>query len=105
MRIPIPNYVKVNVKLGLELRKKQKNPSSLTASEAKKLGIVSGVSRARQLRDNQTISVQDAKSIRNFLSRFKNSNTERSKVAKLLWGDDDKDRFRKYLNNILSSME
>lgn len=105
MRIPIPNYAKVNARLGLELRKKQKRPSGLTPSEAKKLGINSGISRAIQLRDNQTISVQDAKNIRNFLNRFKNSNTERSKVAKLLWGDDNKDRFRKYLNNILSSMK
>lgn len=104
MKIPIPNYARVNARRGLQLRKKQSNPSGLTKKESSTLGIVSGVNRAKQLRDNKTISIKDAKSIRNFLNRFKNSNTERAKVAKLLWGGDDKNRFLKYLQKILSSM-
>lgn len=102
MRIPIPSYAKQSAKKGLKLRKQQDNPSGLTKKEADKLGINSGVERARQLVNNKTISIKDAKSIRNFLNRFKNSRSKRSEIAILLWGGR---KFRVYLEDILRSMK
>jgi len=101
MRIPITKQAKKSARMGLELRKKQENPSGLTKSEAAKIGVNSGVQRARQLVNNKTISVQDAKSIRNFLNRFKNARSKRSEIAIMLWGGRE---FRSYLDNILKSM-
>lgn len=101
MRIDIPKFAKINAKKGLALRKKQQMPSGLTKEEAKVLGIQSGVERARQLIKNKTISIEDAKSIRNFLNRFKNQRSKRSEIAIMLWGGR---KFRIYLDNILNNM-
>jgi len=104
MRIIIPQYAKAAARKGLQLRKKLPDSKKfgITKEEAEILGINSGVERAKQLIKNRTISINDAKSIRNFLNRFKNARTEKQKGAVLLWGGQ---RFRTYLDNILKNMK
>lgn len=83
-RIIVPEYAKEAARQGLEQRKL--NKAGLTKAEAQKLGINSGVERARQLVRSKTISVNDAKRIGAFYDRFKNQNSPRAETAIKLWG-------------------
>lgn len=83
-RITIPDYAKEAARIGLKER--QTNKAGLTKSEAKKLGINSGVERAKQLIRNKTIPISEAKRIGAFYDRFKNKRTSRSETAIRLWG-------------------
>ncbi len=78
-KIKIPEYAKESARRGLEERKS--NNAGLTKEEASKLGINSGVERAKQLIRNKNISVQDAKRIGAFYDRFKNQDSPRAETA------------------------
>ena len=87
-RIKVPIYAKKKAKQGLAYRKsvsKYKKPG-LTRGQASKLGIASGVERAYQLKNNETISETDAKKIARFYARFKNKKSKRAIEAVNLWG-------------------
>lgn len=83
-RIKVPSYAKEAAKKGLDERKI--NNAGLTKEEAGKLGINSGVERAKQLIRSKTISVNDAKRIGAFYDRFKNQDSPRAETAIRLWG-------------------
>lgn len=88
MRYYVPLYARKAAIRGLKLRAKssKSKKAGLTASEAKKLGIQSGVVRAVQLSRNKTISESDAKSIARFWARWKNQRTPKVEQSFLLWG-------------------
>ncbi len=86
---------------GLELRQKASpsNRGGLTPSEASKQGIGSGVQRAVNLKNRDTVSPKVIKQMRGFLSRSEKSSTispenkgtpwnDKGYVAWLLWGGD-----------------
>lgn len=82
--VKVPPHAKESAREGLKERKV--NKAGLTKSQAKKLGINSGVERAKQLIKSKTIPVKDAKRIGAFYDRFKNQRTERAETALKLWG-------------------
>ena len=86
---------------GLELRQKASpsNRGGLTPAEAAKQGIGSGVQRAVNLKNRNTISPEVIKQMRGFLSRAEKSSkispenkgtpwNDKGYVAWLLWGGD-----------------
>jgi DNA topoisomerase IB/2'-5' RNA ligase len=86
---------------GLEYRQKASpsNKGGLTPAEAAKQGIGSGVQRAVNLKNRDTISPEVIKQMRNFLSRAKKNSkiapehkaepwNDKGYVAWLLWGGD-----------------
>lgn len=83
-RIKIPQYAKNRAREGLKERKI--NKAGLTKDQAKKLGINSGVERAKQIIRSKTLSHEDAKRVAAFYDRFKNKRTKRSETALKLWG-------------------
>lgn len=83
-RIKIPYYAKIAASKGLKERKL--NKAGLTKNEASKLGITSGVERAKQLLRNKYIKENDAKDIARFYARFRNCKTNRCETAINLWG-------------------
>lgn len=87
-RVVVPLYAKQSAKKGLSLRRQssKSNKAGLTKSEASKLGIASGVERAKQLIRSQTISEDDARKVARFYARFKNVRTAKGEQALLLWG-------------------
>lgn len=84
MRIKVPDYAKKAA--GQGLRERIFNKAGLTKSEAKKLGIASGVERAKQIIRKKSIPEEDAKRIGAFYDRFKNCRTDRCETAIKLWG-------------------
>lgn len=87
VRLKIPSYAKSKAREGLNFNKKFPSRAvGLTREESRVLGINSGIIRAKQLLKNQTISLKDARSIRNFYNRFKNVRTKRGEMALNLWG-------------------
>lgn len=88
MRIPIPSYAKSAARLGLKKRASlpKSKKSGLTKSEASRMGISSGVERAKQIINNSTLSEQDARSVGRFYARFRNQRSQKAENALLLWG-------------------
>lgn len=84
MSIKVPLHAKKAALQGLKER--QRNKAGLTKEQAKKIGVNSGVERAKQLITKKSISVEDAKSIARFYDRFKNNRTPRAETAIKLWG-------------------
>lgn len=82
--IKIPYYVKKAAKEGLSERRL--NKAGLDKYQAKKLGINSGVERAKQLIRNKYLKVKDIKRVAAFYDRFKNQKTPRARTALKLWG-------------------
>lgn len=72
------------------LEKRSKLPKSkqfgITKKEAKKLGINSGVERAKQIIRSKNIPEKDAKRVCAFYQRFKNCKTEKCEGSLDLWG-------------------
>lgn len=103
-KIKIPQYAKENAKRGLFLNSQlpKSRKAGLTVREARNYGINSGRKRARQLIKARFISLKDAKSIRNFLTRFQNCKTEKCEIAILLWGGRE---FRPYLIREINRIE
>ena len=96
-----PKAVADAAKKGLELRQKASpsNRGGLTSEEAGKQGIGSGVQRAVNLKNRDTISPEVIKQMRGFLSRSQKSSeisaenkgtpwNDKGYVAWLLWGGD-----------------
>ena len=96
-----PKGVAEAAKKGLEYRQKASpsNKGGLTPAEAGKQGIGSGVQRAVNLKNRDTISPEVIKQMRGFLSRSEKSSTispenkdtpwnDKGYVAWLLWGGD-----------------
>lgn len=83
-RIKIPYYVK---KAAVEsLREREINKAGLTKSKAQKLGIFSGVERAKQIIRNKYLKEDDLKAIARFYLRFRNCKTKKCETAIKLWG-------------------
>lgn len=102
VRIKITQDAKKKAREALKFNKD--NPSlavGLTKQESNVLGIASGVERAKQLIRNKTISIDDAKKVRNFYNRFKNLRTKRGEQALNLWGGR---QFGKQISDILKNM-
>lgn len=83
-RIKIPMFAKNEAKQGLKER--EKNKAGLTPTQARLLGITSGVFRANQLIKKKAISEDDAKAVARFYLRFRNRKTPRTETALRLWG-------------------
>ena len=83
-RIKVPYYAKLVARQGLIER--ERNNAGLTKSQASKLGIVSGVERARQIIRNKYIKEKDLRSMARFYLRFRNQRTPRTETAIRLWG-------------------
>jgi hypothetical protein len=85
-RIKIPQYAKEQARRALSDRDKFSNKPGLTKSQASRLGINSGVERAKQIVNNKYLPEEDARRVGAFYDRFKNKRTPRSEVAIGLWG-------------------
>jgi len=90
--------IKDNASKGLELRKEapKSRKGGLTASQASKYGIGSGVQRAVTLINDKYISPKTIKRMYSFFSRhsvYKNNhdhqNPNRSYISWLIWGGDE----------------
>jgi hypothetical protein len=87
-RVVVPSYAKMAAKRGLDKRKSY-TPSQrpgLDKKQANKLGINSGVERAKQIIRSKSLSEKDAQRVSAFYSRFRNCRTPRCEVAINLWG-------------------
>ena len=87
-KLPVPQYAKEKAREGLNERKQyppSKKPG-LDKEQARKLGINSGVERAKQLIKNKSIPKEDAKRVAAFYNRFRNKRTKRAETAIDLWG-------------------
>ncbi len=93
----IPKYAKNQARQALEERNSlpKSKRFGLDKTQANKLGIASGVERAKQLVRNKHLNESDAKKVARF-SRFNNKTGERAKGAIKLWGGK---RFINKLNN------
>jgi len=83
-KIKIPYYAKTSAREGLEERKV--NKAGLNKSEARRLGISSGIERAKQLINNKFLKEDDAKAVARFYLRFRNCKTKRCETVLKLWG-------------------
>lgn len=99
-RIKIPIYAKVEARKGLQKRKEvpKSKKFGLDVTEAKQLGINSGVARARKIINSNFVTLKDAKSIKNFYNRFKNCKTFKCEGAIQLWGGR---KFGQYLTKLI----
>jgi len=108
-----PQSVAKQAEKGLEYRKKAKGKGGLSVSQAKKEGVGSGVQRAVNLKNRDTISPQTIKRMKAFFDRHeKNASIDskykgepwkdRGYVAWLLWGGD---AGRSWANKIVKQME
>ena len=110
-----PQSVADAAKLGLEYRKKASpsNRGGLTAEEAGKEGIGSGVQRAANLKNRHTMSPKTVRMMSRFFSRHEKNKAinpkfrgtpwnDKGYVAWLLWGGDPG---RSWANKIIRQME
>lgn len=86
--IKIPSYAKQAAKRGLQLRATlpESQKFGIDPGEASKLGIDSGVTRARRIIKNDYMPEWEAKKVARFYSRFKNKTGPRAEGAHLIWG-------------------
>jgi hypothetical protein len=82
----IPQYAKEAARKALVLREGFPKPPGLTREEAARIGINSGVERAKQLIRERELGEYDLMSMRRFYARFRNYHTPRAEVAIMLWG-------------------
>lgn len=87
-KLKIPEYAKREAQQGLELRKKlsKTNKFGLSPKKAQELGIFSGVIRAKQIINNNSIEYRDAYQIYRFYQRFKNCTSPKCEGTIKLWG-------------------
>lgn len=84
----IPRYAKLAARKALKLRASLP-PSKrfgLSPAQARKLGIMSGVQRAKYILNNKYISLTQLMSVAAFYSRFRKKRTVRAEGAIGLWG-------------------
>lgn len=96
---------------GLELRKKNKGKGGLSSSQAKKEGVGSGVQRAVNLKNRNTMSPSTVRRMKAFFSRHeKNKKADKGKslsedkgyIAWLLWGGNPG---QSWANKVVRQME
>ena len=99
-KITIPKFVKKVAKEALQKRRRQKESrqAGLTKEEAQKLGIQSGVERAKQLVRSKYLRYKDMKSMVAFYNRFRGMKTAKVEDAMNLWGGR---RFLRFLKMII----
>jgi hypothetical protein len=95
----IPGYAKEAAAEGLRARELFPKKPGLTKEEAGKLGINSGVERAKQIIREEQLEEHDLRSMARFYARFRNYHTPRAEVALLLWGG------REFLEEIRSGRQ
>lgn len=86
MRLKIPAYAKQAAAEGLRARELFPKKPGLDREQAAKLGIISGVERAKQIVRDEYLEDHDLQSMRRFYARFRNFHSPRAEVAILLWG-------------------
>lgn len=99
--IKIPAHAKSAAKQGLDERRRLA-PSKrfgIDKEQARRLGINSGVERAKQIIRNKNLPLNDAKRVAAFYNRFKNCRTKKCEGAIKLWGGR---RFGRSLSSKLS---
>lgn len=87
-KLKIPVYAKVAAKKGLELRETlpKSKQFGITQEEANKLGIDSGITRAKRIINNNYMPEWEVRKVSNFGKRFWNKTGERAEGAHLIWG-------------------
>ena len=83
-KIKIPFYAKKSAAQGL--REREINKAGLTKSKAQKLGVFSGIERAKQIIRNKYLKEEDLKAIARFYLRFRRCKTKKCETAIKLWG-------------------
>ena len=88
MMFKVPRYAKQEAMKALDTRKNLpvSKRFGIDRDRANRLGINSGVERARQLVRSDTIPEADARRVAAFYSRFKNCHTPKCEGAIALWG-------------------
>lgn len=106
-----PKSVSDAAKRGLELRKNNKGRGGLSSGQAKKEGVGSGVQRATNLKNRDTMSPATVKRMKAFFDRHESSKkTDKGKkqsedkgyIAWMLWGGDPG---RSWANKVVKQME
>lgn len=108
-----PKSVASEAEKGLEYRRRSGGKGGLNVSEAKKEGIGSGVQRAVNLKNRDTISPDTVKRMKAFFDRHEKNKSidpeyknepwkDRGYVAHLLWGGDPG---RAWVESIVEQMD
>ena len=98
-RLKIPSYAKAAAAEGLRARELFPKKPGLDAAQAAKLGINSGVERAKQIVREAYLEEHDLRSMSRFYARFQNQHSPRAEVAILLWGG------RRFLERVQEHMK
>ncbi|RJQ22580.1 hypothetical protein C4580_00845 [Candidatus Woesearchaeota archaeon] len=87
-KLTIPAHAKKAAKLALQIREKlpARRKFGITKEQANKLGIASGVERAKQIIRSSSLPWDDAVRVARFYQRFKNREGPRAQGAIDLWG-------------------
>lgn len=87
-RLKITQEAKQKARSALELRASlpKSRKFGLSPTQAEDEGVFSGVSRARQIIANDTLSEADARRVAAFYLRFRNCRTPKCEGALNLWG-------------------
>jgi hypothetical protein len=87
-RLRITNQAKQKARMALKERERlpKSRKFGLNKSQANKLGINSGVERAKQIIRSKSLPIKDAKRVASFYQRFKNCKTPKCEGAINLWG-------------------
>lgn len=84
----IPTYAKRAAKRGLELRKRlpKSKKFGITQEQASRLGIQSGITRARRIIKNEQMPEWEVRKVARFGQRFRGCTTPKCEGAHLIWG-------------------
>jgi len=87
-RLVVPQHAKAAASAALRLRRSlpKSRKFGLKQSQADRLGISSGVSRAKQLINSKSISLDDACRVAAFYLRFRGCRSQKCEGAIGLWG-------------------
>ena len=87
-RLKIPVHAKNAARLALKIRESlpQSRRFGITKEQAGRLGIASGVERAKQIMRSSSLAWADAVRVARFYQRFKNKQGLRAQGAIDLWG-------------------
>lgn len=90
-RLNVTKKAKKKAARALKLRKSlpKSKKFGLDKQQAKKLGINSGVERAKQIVRSKSLLLDDAKAVSRFYNRFRNCRTKNCEGAIDLWGGRD----------------
>lgn len=106
-----PQSVADAAKRGLELRKKNKGKGGLSSGQANKAGVGSGVQRATNLKNRDTLSPSTVRRMKAFFDRHEKSkkvdkgkkqSEDKGYIAWMLWGGNPG---RSWANKVVRQME